>query len=177
MSNSAKTVSATLPLGEPTHLNFITADKNEIEVRTSVGAYWLGLPALVLLPIIVISGLLQVIFELWMLEVSAALIALVFASIGAGLLSLLVMSVTHERLRVTQRDVEWTLRLFAVTLRRKILSLDRIDELEVVDAGGSDGTCWKLELRSKPTMMRFGQEPTPVALNRIGTLIDERRGR
>ena len=176
MLKSAKTVSATLPLGEPTRLSFIALDEKEIEVRTSVGAYWLGLPALVLLPIIVISGLLQVIFELWVLKISAALFTLVFTSIGVGLLSLLVMSITHERLRVTQSGVEWKLRLFAVTLRRKILSLDRIDELEVVDAGGSDGTCWKLELRSKPTTIRFGQEPTP-ALNRIGALIEERRGR
>ena len=177
MSKKAETLSVLLPLAEPTRLHFTAANKNQIEVRTSVGAHWLGLPALVLLPIIVISGLLQVIFALWMLEISAALIALLFTSIGVGLLSLLVISATHERLRVTPRDVEWTLRLLAVTLRRKTLLVDRIDELEVVDVGGSDGTCWKLELRSQLTTIFFGQEPTPAALNQIGALIDERRGK
>ena len=120
---------------------------------------------------------MQAVYGLGTLQITGALMALVFTTIGAGLLSLLVLSITHERLRVTQHDVGWTLRLFVVTLRRKILPLDWIDELEVVDAGGNDGTFWKLGLRSKPTTIRFGNEPTPAELNRISALIDERRGR
>ena len=103
--------------------------------------------------------------------------ALVFTTIGAGLLGLLVMSITHERLRVTQSGVERKLYLFAVTLRRKIMAMDKIDAQEVVDAAGDDTNCWQLQLRSASTEIRFGVEPTPNNLKRLGALIDQRRAK
>ena len=140
-------------------------------------AYWLGLPALVLMPLIVISGLMQVVYSSWTLQITGALMALVYTTIGAGLLGLLVMSITQKRLRVTQIGVEWKLHLFAVTLRRKFMAMDKIDAQAVVDAAGDDTTCWQLELHSASTMIRFGVEPVPANLKRLGALIGQRRAK
>ena len=164
-----------LQLEQPTRLRVIGIDANDFSVSTTEVAWWLGLPALVLLPVIVVPGMFELVYCLWTVQIVGALIALIFTTIGAGLLGLLVITITHERLNVAKRDVEWTLRLFALTLRRKILDFDKIDAVEVVETGGDEGSSYSLELRSGPITIRFGPESARENLDRLGQMIDLRR--
>ena len=137
---------------------------------TTTGELQTGSAALV-----VGRSLLEIAFLLWNLAIFSALLAFAFTATGAGLLGLFAIAVTHERLRVTPAELRWTLRLFRLVLRSKILPRRDLTRVEVIDRGDDESTSWQLVMETSRVAANFGNEKTRINQDRLREMIASKR--
>ena len=159
-----------LRLEDPTGLRLLLRGDAIVGVRTTEASWWLGLAGLAMLMVFLVSGLMEIAFALWNLQFLAVAATVVITALAVGFLSLFVLAVTHERLRITGRDAEWTLRLFALTLRRKTFPLDKIVRVETIYQDGDESGFWRLEVGMPKAAFRFGMEEQRANLDRLCAL-------
>lgn len=170
-------MSAPLQFEKPTAMRIIANSKDSLTIRTGVGSWWLGLAGLILLATALVSGLAQFAYALWTAQFIGALITLVVTVLAVAFAALFAVAITHQRLCVSQSQVEITRRLFALPLRQKSARFDTIDAVEVIEDSSDDSVAAWLELRSGKQSVRFGDGYEPANLNRLRDEINRRRKR